>query len=169
MAAGDAPESEPGAAPPAVTDDCDIGVLAAGGKVFALRDGEDVQHGRENALVEGKQSGGGALAGGVVAHGCVGAETSFGALRSQAAWVAREMIATSRLSWAKSRSRTERRGWRMTSTGEVSSGSAARTASRRRRLMRLRSTALPSALGTVRPMRGPEVAERLSAGRAAWK
>ena len=44
-----------------------------------------------------------------------------------------------------------------------------RTASRILRLMRLRSTALPSAFGTVRPMRGPVVAERRSAGRAAWK
>jgi hypothetical protein len=37
-----------------------------------------------------------------------------------------------------------------------------RTASRNRRLMRLRTTAEPSARGTVRPMRGPEHTPRLS-------
>jgi hypothetical protein len=45
MAAGDAPDSEPTAAQPAVADNGDVCVLAAGGKVFALRDSEDVQQG----------------------------------------------------------------------------------------------------------------------------
>ena len=47
-----------------MTDDGDVGVLAAGGEVFALGDGEDVEQRREDALVEGEEGGGGALAAG---------------------------------------------------------------------------------------------------------
>jgi len=35
-----------------VTDDGGVGVIAAGGKVLALREAEGVEHGREAALVE---------------------------------------------------------------------------------------------------------------------
>ena len=76
MAAGDAAQGEPASAQPAVADDGDIGVLAAGGKVLALGDGKDVEQGREAALVEGEQSGGDALAartGGRSGHEGVGA------------------------------------------------------------------------------------------------
>jgi hypothetical protein len=36
-----------------MADNGDVGVLAAGGKVFALRGEEDVQDGRQGALVDG--------------------------------------------------------------------------------------------------------------------
>jgi hypothetical protein len=43
MATRETPEGKPSAALPSVADDGYVGVLAAGGKVFALRDSEDVQ------------------------------------------------------------------------------------------------------------------------------
>ena len=61
-----------------------------------------------------------------------------------------EDVITSRLRSLKSRSMTACRGWRITSTGRSrSAGVALRTTSRIRRLMRLRSTALPITLPTV--------------------
>ena len=70
MAAGDAAEGEPASAQPAVADDGDVGVLAAGGEVLALGDGEDMEQGREAALVEGEQGGGDAFAAsGRLGHG----------------------------------------------------------------------------------------------------
>jgi hypothetical protein len=44
-----------------VANDSNVGVFAAGRKVFALRDSEDVKERRENALVKREQSGGGAF------------------------------------------------------------------------------------------------------------
>ena len=52
MAAGYAAESQPTAAQPAVADDGDVSVLAAGRKEFALRNNEDVQQRRKDALVQ---------------------------------------------------------------------------------------------------------------------
>src|ERR1700679_553116 len=71
VAAGDAAEGQPAAAQPAVANDGDVGVLAAGGKEFALGNSEDVQQRRKCALVQGQQSGGDAFAaraGGRVGH-----------------------------------------------------------------------------------------------------
>ena len=53
MAAGQAEESQPASAEPSMTDDGDVRILAAGGKVLALRDREDVQQRSDTALVEG--------------------------------------------------------------------------------------------------------------------
>ena len=52
MAAGDAAEGQPASAQPAVADDRDVGVFAAGGKEFALCNSEDVQQRRKDALVQ---------------------------------------------------------------------------------------------------------------------
>src|ERR1700679_3762116 len=62
MGAGDRAQGKPASTKPAVTDDGDVRVLAAGGEVLALGDRKDVQQGRQAALVEREQSGGGALA-----------------------------------------------------------------------------------------------------------
>lgn len=87
MAVGDAAEGQPAAVKPAVADDGDVGVFAAGGKIFALRNSEDVQQRRKDALMQGQQRGGDAFAaraGGKVGHAGVDAagvaEGSRGAL-----------------------------------------------------------------------------------------
>ena len=73
---------------------------------------------------------------------------------------------TSLSSWSNGIVSTLFRGLKTTSTGP-SHGGECRTASRMRRLMRLRSTAPPSTLPTVNPTRGPLPARRRA--RAAGK
>jgi hypothetical protein len=66
-----------------MTDDGHIGVFAAGGEVFALGYGEDVEEWREDTLMEGEERGGDALAArtaGGVAHGCAGGAGRFAGL-----------------------------------------------------------------------------------------
>jgi hypothetical protein len=62
---------------------------------------------------------------------------------------------TSVCSSVKRQSRTFRRGLNTIDHSGLSDASSSRTASRIRRLMRLRTTALPSAFGAVKPTRGP--------------
>ena len=62
MAAAEAACGEPTTAQPAVADDGDVGVFAAGGEVLALGGGEDVEQGREGSLVQREQGGGEAFA-----------------------------------------------------------------------------------------------------------
>lgn len=67
----------------------------------------------------------------------------------------RKSFMTSCCRVGKGQSMDERRGLITMDHGEPSWPSPRRTASRKRRLMRLRTTAGPSARGTVKPMRGP--------------
>jgi hypothetical protein len=52
---GNAANGKGGAAQPAVTDDGDVGVFAAGGKILALRGDEEVQQRGQGALIEGEE------------------------------------------------------------------------------------------------------------------
>ena len=61
--------------------------------------------------------------------------------------------ATSLATSAKGSASTDLRGWNTTSTGASTAGHEVRTASRMRRLIRLRSTDPPSTLPTVNPTR----------------
>jgi hypothetical protein len=69
---------------------------------------------------------------------------------------------TSRCSSGKGALRAFNRGLMTMDHCGFSRSNVKRTASRNRRLMRLRMTAGPSARGTVRPMRGPEQVSRRS-------
>src|ERR1700738_623176 len=146
MAAGEAPEGQPGAAEEAETDEGYVGVLRAGGQVETMRGTEGVEDGGENRLVDkvGEADGEGGLRFG---HCLVDADgEDLPSCFSATFWMARKTFPTSRSRAANSRSITLRRGWRMTSTGVLSEERFLRTASRMRRLMRLRSTALPITL-----------------------
>ena len=68
MAAGEASDGEPPALDPAVANDSHVGVLAAGGEVFALPEAESLQDRREKLFVEGQQRPCKALASGRRAH-----------------------------------------------------------------------------------------------------
>jgi len=144
-----------------------IRVLAARWQVLALRNGQRMQYWRHDALIKAQQRSRHPLAPRSLAHDAFPSPEAFAATRSYAACTARKITATSRSIAANSASMTLRLGCSTTSTGAVNRGSARRTASRSLRLMRFRSTALPSALGTVRPTRGPAVSLRRSAGRSA--
>ena len=140
----------------AETDEGDVGVLGAGGEIEALRRAEGVEDRGQDGLVEpeGDADGEGGLGVGhrFRRYGVVGGAELC--CFSAAFWMARKTLATSRSRAVNSRSMTLRRGWRMTSTGVVRVERFLRTASRMRRLMRLRSTALPMTLPTVSPTRG---------------
>src|SRR5450631_2368500 len=70
-------------------------------------------------------------------------------------WTDPNMRSTSASRRPNSIVRTDLRGWRITSTSDCNRATWWRTASRMRRLMRLRWTALPSTLPAVSPTRGP--------------
>src|SRR5579871_3405152 len=160
MTAGDPAQSHPRAANGAKTNERYVGVLRAGRQIEALRWAEGVQYRRENRLIDTKGDTGGERGLGVGHDAGGGAfcclSCCFSCCFSAAFWIIRKTWATSRSSTVKSRSMTLRRGCSTTSTGRLREVMFLRTASRMRRLMRLRSTALPITLPTVRPMRGVE-------------
>lgn len=137
MAAAEATDGKKGSEQPAVAGDGDVGELGAGGQIAALAEAGGGEDRGERATIEGEESGGKAGGHGRSEAGSAGAPPCFGAdemrgsfgfarrrgsragkatalpwvgARLRAVWTARKMMAISRLRWANSRVRTERRG-----------------------------------------------------------
>ena len=139
MAPPQPPQRHPPSPHPPVPHHRHIRILAARRKILALRYRQHVQQGRHAPLVEPQQRTSNLFASRTrrsVSHNsvetadAVDGKGAFAAPRSYAACTLRKIVATSRFSCTKSKSITLRRGCKITSTGALSSGSAARTASR---------------------------------------
>jgi len=142
-------------APGAMELDCFQGIFRAGGNEPAgVR-----QHRRNPPLVTAQGELDGCLHFRFPLAGCP-------SCASRARWTANcNPRATSCATPANGRSRTDLRGLNITSTGPSCAGHELRTASRMRRLMRLRSTAPPRILPTVNPTRSEEPESSFDAAR----
>ena len=148
MAAQQPPKGEPCAAQRSMGGDGDLGILRTGGLELAPARRERVQRRRNPAPVKREQSkkNAGHTPGLAATACCVRAASDLACERIRT---------TSASSFVKSTSRTERRGCRTRSKPTGSRSTWRRKTSRIRRLMRLRSGALPSTLPAVSPTRGP--------------
>jgi hypothetical protein len=148
-------------------------IFRAGRNVAACRR----KHRRDSPLVPSQQLQSGAL--GNLAHRIQSRALRLGEFRSNPAAdlspilpasfcsITRKARLTSFTTSAKSAVNSDFFGLITTSALAPASGRVSRTASRKRRFIRLRSTAPPSPRPTVNPMRSPEATEDLAAS-VAW-
>src|SRR5215475_8327934 len=151
-------ESHPSTAKPSVFMHSDCRILGAGwleAACTACHSSASVQDRRHHELVEGVHS---------ADHEYAKTALWVHALASGLRFL--RDASTLAKTWPTSPARREKSiprtlflGCRTTSTSERSPGRFLRTASRMRRLIRLRSTALPSTRPAVRPMRGPRISD----------
>src|SRR5580698_490064 len=161
MTTQDALEGHPSATQPSMLMQRDCGVFGAGGLKAACSPGHSctrMQNRREHEFVDRMDGPHKRYAETVLL-----VHALFSGFALRAASMTAKIRPTSPSRRVRSICRTLLRGCRTTSTSDCKWPRFLRTTSRMRRLMRLRSTALPSTRPAVRPIRGPLTSCVLSA------